>query len=258
MKESDDSDDDRSYASPVKEKKEEKVITKPSKFEKLVQDYYTEKYQEMKKTFNKSGLVKDVMDEVGKYDIFDEKSKESPELEDLYNYFHYHPFDADKYYKKFIDIENPLINSPLPGLLLPEAKKIFWNDKSTIVYHGRECVAEGDAMFSYRDYIIIYSYDVELKNEDFSDVSQVFPAYKNIKGYDEHDGIDGLNYIMRNLFTIEKKEEFDFIQYLQDTGETDMKVIYPVLMFFEPEKFNTNMKKIIKYIGSSLGNEQDS
>jgi hypothetical protein len=57
---------------------------------------------------------------------------------------------------------------------------------------------------------------------------------------------------MRNLFTIEKKEDFDFVKYLKDTKETDLKVIYPVLMFFEPDKFNSNMKKIIKNVGVIL------
>jgi hypothetical protein len=252
--------DDEEGESADDDEEKEKIVSVPAFFEKLVEEYYNERYQEMKKVFQNSGLVQDIMNEVGKYNNLSDnrRVKGGKGIKDLYSYFHYHPFDADKYYEELVDIKGPYINSGLPKLLLPGCEEIFFNDESKIVYHGRECTAVGTAMYSYKNYIVVYKYNVDLHQEDYAGISEIFSSnYKRYNGYNNWDEYDAIYYIMRNLFTVEKKEEFDYMKFLKDSKTQNMGVIIPVLKFFSPnDEYHSNMGEIISYIEELLEEEK--
>jgi hypothetical protein len=230
-------------------------------FEQLVREYYNEKYQEMSQVLIKTGLVKDIIDEIKKYINLEtysigthgspmedalRKYMWRPQLEDLYAYYYFHPFNSEEYYIHYNSIVGPIINMALPTSLFPGAKEIFYNDRSNIVYHGVECYAEGTCMVSYKDYIIVYEYAQQLSEEDMSLLIIVFEEFEKAH--------ESLLYVIRNFFTVYKKEEFDYMKYLKEEMKTfNMEIIFPVIKFFShSDEYRTNMDAMMQHMEEKL------
>jgi hypothetical protein len=116
-------------------------------FADLAAEYYAEKYVEMKKIFQNSGLVMDIFREVGKYFS-----------DDAYGYFSFYPFVRKLYLHKIYESNRNSLTSgsQIFNIYLPGTQIICESQKNAKVGWGT--VHLGLLIAGYKDYIIVYPY----------------------------------------------------------------------------------------------------
>jgi hypothetical protein len=205
-------------------------------FVKLVEDYYKEKYQEMRKFFNKLGIVNDVFIEIGKY------------LNDSF-LFNYIPFDAEDYYRTRTEGQRLFISEELPLLLLPEeissqVVTIFYDTRQVVVGYTNGCQVR--MFYSYKEYLILYDFYLHGRNFDAGiDKVKDFQRHR----HDSKDySYDGIFYLMKNHFHVFERKKFDHMKFIYDLEITDLTIIVPILRFFSRENFDNDFKSIVNFV----------
>jgi hypothetical protein len=165
---------------------------------------------------------------------------EKPVYENFRTYYMFRPFSIEEYLIAASCYINRM--DEVPYLLLPGIKK-------NIIYKKKHNISQkGHQIYTYNNFIITYSYRYKYSFTNNHMLSSMCEDYSALASFAIDKQYRGLLILLDKCVTMDKKEDFDFTDFIIKLNITNIKQVFEIISHFD----RVNLSKHLTYVSEVL------